>query len=133
MRYPVKKYAQALHESVKGKPQGEAEQLLRSFLKLIESYHDRSLLPRIIEHYEKIQRKSEGVVKVEATSAKKLSAKVKSDIEKKFGAKLVLVEKVHPDVLGGVKLIVNDEYLIDGTFAGRVDKLYKALMAGANK
>jgi F0F1-type ATP synthase delta subunit len=81
--------------------------------------------------YEKIRRQQEGITKVETITAKKLSDKSKADIEKKFNGKVEIAEKVHPEVIGGIKLIVNDEYQIDGTLQGRVDRLYKALMTAA--
>ncbi len=131
MRYPIKKYAQALYESSKGKSGAESEKIAKEFVALLEHYHDRSLLSRIIEQYEKIRRQREGIVKVEAITAKKLSNKTKTEIEKKFNGKVELGERVRPEVLGGLKLIINDEYQVDGTLQGRVEKLYKALMAGA--
>lgn len=131
MRYSAKKYAQALYESSKGKSSSESEKVAKTFVALLDHYHDRSLLPRVIVLYEKIRRQQEGLTKVEAITAKKLSSKSKSDIEKKFNGKVEIHEKVHPEVLGGIKLIVNDEYQIDGTMQGRVDRLYKALMAAA--
>jgi F0F1-type ATP synthase delta subunit len=133
MRYPIRKYAQALYELAKGKSAAESEKIIKAFISLLIRYNDRSLLPRIIAQYEKLRRKTEGVTKVEVTAAKKLSTKTKGDIEKKFDGKVEITEKVHPEVLGGIQLIINDEYLVDGTLQGRVEKLYKALMAGANK
>ncbi len=127
MRYSVKKYAEALYEATKGRRASEQEKLVVEFFRLLDRYHDRSLLPRIIEQYEKLRRKKEGVAKVEITMTKKVSAKIKSEIEKKVG-KAEIVEKVQPEILGGMKLIINEEYLIDGTFQGRVEKLYQALL-----
>lgn len=133
MRYSVKKYAQALYESSKGKSGAESEKVVKSFVALLDHYHDRSLLARVIEQYERIRRQSEGITKVEATTARKLSSKSKGEIEKKFGGKVEISEKVHPEVLGGVKLIINDEYLVDGTMEGKVERLYKALMASVER
>jgi F0F1-type ATP synthase delta subunit len=133
MRYSAKKYAQALYESSKGKSSSESDKVAKAFLALLDHYHDRSLLARIVEQYEKIRRQQEGITKVEAITAKKLSGQTKSEIEKKFNGKVEIGERVHPEVLGGIKLIINDEYQIDGTMQGRVEKLYKVLMAGAEK
>lgn len=131
MRYSVKKYTEALYEAVKGVRVSEQEKLVEVFISLITRYNDRSLLPRIIEHYGKLRRKKEGISKVEITMAKKVPAKVKLEIERKVGESEI-VEKIDPEVLGGVKLIINDEYLIDGTFQGRVEKLYKSLISANN-
>ncbi len=127
MRYAIKKYAEALYEATKDAKKSEAEKVTDSFIVLLNRYNDRSLLPRIIEHYERLRTKKEGVVKVEVTMAKKVPAKVRLEIEKKVG-KAEIVEKVEPEALGGVKLIINDEYLVDGTFQSRVEKLYYALV-----
>lgn len=132
MRYPVKKYAQALYESSRGKSGAESEKIAKAFVALLDHYHDRSLLPRILGLYEKIRRQQEGIIKVETITAKKLTSKIKGEIEKRFNGKVEVDEKVHPEVLGGVKLIINDEYQVDGTLKGRVDKLYKALIASAS-
>ena len=131
MRYSPKKYAQALYESSKGTSGAESEKIVKAFIALLDYYHDRSLLPRILTLYEEIRRQKEGITKVEAITAKKLSSKAKADIEKKFDGKVEISERVHPEVLGGIKLIVDDEYQIDGTLQGRVERLYKALMAAA--
>lgn len=131
MRYPIKKYAQALYEVSKGSSQAESEKIAKQFIALLTHYHDLSLLPKIIERYGRIRREIEKVVKVQATTAKKLTGKTRDEIEKKFAGRIELEERVHPEVLGGIKLIINDEYLIDNTLQGRVERLYKALMAGA--
>src|SRR5262245_58247647 len=133
MRYPIRKYAQALYELSKGASAAESDKIAKSFVKLLVRNNDRSLLPRIIEQYEKMRRKQEGITKVEVTTAKKMSSKTRGDIEKKFSGKVEISERVHPEVLGGMQLIINDEYLVDGTLQARVEKLYKALMAGANR
>ena len=128
MKYPIKKYAQALYESTAGKSQAQQEKALQSFVALLIRYNDRSLLPRIIESYGKIRRKTEGLTKVELTTAEKASGKIKTEIKKKLGEGAEMNEIVEPEVLGGLKLIINDEYLIDGTLQSRVEKLYQSLM-----
>ena len=133
MRYSSKKYAQALYESTAGQPQKEQEKILAQFLSVLERYHDHSLLPRITEAYEKIRRRREKIVKVEVVTAKKVKNSLLDQIREKFDKKVEFVEKIVPEVLGGLKLTVNDEYLIDGTFQGRVDKLYKQMMEAAEK
>ena len=128
MRYPIKKYAQALYESTVGKSEHEQEKISKAFVALLAAYNDSSLLSRIIEYYSRVRRRSEGLTKVDLTTADKASVKIKTELKKKLGERLEIDEKIDPNVLGGIKLIINDEYLIDGTFQSRVERLHQALV-----
>lgn len=131
-RYSPKKYAQALYEATKGLSDKEQSKILERFIDLLDVYNDRSLLSRIIEAYERERRKKEGIDKVEVTSAQKLPTKIRDKITARFKGKGEFVELVEPAVLGGVRLVINEEYLIDATLAGRVDRLYKSLLANTD-
>lgn len=133
MRYTPKKYAQALFEATNGVSKGEQEKFFGAFTQLLKRNNDSSLLPRILAAYEQRARAVRGEHKVRITTAKKAQKALLEKIQKRFSGKADIVEEVDERVLGGVKMLIDDQYVIDATFQGRVEQLYNHLMEAAKK
>jgi F0F1-type ATP synthase delta subunit len=133
MRYTPKKYAQALFEATNGASKSEQEKLFGAFAQLLKRNNDSSLLPRILTAYEQRARAVRGEHKVTITTAKKAQKALLEKVQKRFNGKADIVEEVDERVLGGIKVLIDDQYVIDATFQGRVEQLYNHLLEAANK
>mgnify|MGYP003394656396 FL=1 len=62
--------------------------------------------------------------KVRIESAAPVSAQLKKEISEILGKKIVLEEKTRPDLLAGIKILVDDELLIDATGKRQLERIF---------
>lgn len=96
---------------------------------LIESQR-AALLPFISEHYERLQRDHDGVIKVVITSAFALSdsdkASLVEGLAKKYGKRVDAEVKVDASLIGGARVQVGDD-VIHASVRDTLDKMAVAL------
>lgn len=130
-RYTPKQYASALFESLQEKG-AKADVVVKGFVKMLVSNYDRALLPKILMQFKKLERTKAGRHEVVLTSARPLEKSVIADVKKKVGENSGITEVVDSKVLGGVRILINDEVVIDGTLKSRVARLVDAVIKAAN-
>jgi F-type H+-transporting ATPase subunit delta len=124
--------AESIYSILKGKSK---EELHIIFKKIVEFLDKRRLLSRskdILEKLEKIINLNEDKIIVKASSAKRLSEKIKGELisilRKRYKAKeIILLEKLDEKLLGGVRLEIDDE-VIDLTVKKKIQKLQEHLI-----
>lgn len=132
-KYTAKQYAMALFDSLNEKGANKdlsADRqalIIKRFAAILTKNYDRFLFPKIAMQLKKLERGREGRHEVVVTSARPLEKDVITDIKKKVGENSVVKETVDPAVLGGVKVLVNDELVIDGTLKTRISRLVEAV------
>ena len=91
-----------------------------------------TLLPFISEHFQRLQREHEGVIKATITSAFALSDGEKTSLvdalAKKYGKKIEVDVKVDESLIGGARVQVGDE-VVHASVRDTLDKMKHALMA----
>ncbi len=91
-----------------------------------------SLLPFISEHFQRLQREHDGVVKATITSAFALSDAEKASLvealAKKYGKKIEADVKVDASLIGGARVQVGDD-VIHASVRDTLDQMKQALMA----
>jgi len=91
-----------------------------------------SLLPFIAEHYQRLLRDHDGVVKATITSAFQLSDAEKVDLvgalAKKYGKKIEADVIVDESLIGGARIKVGDD-VIHASVRDTLDQMKQALMA----
>ena len=65
----------------------------------------------IIAEFEKYAKKKSGIIELEITSARKLSDTTLNHIKKIFGEQVESIEKIDGEILGGVKIKMEDKIL----------------------
>ncbi len=123
--------AHAIYEVTKGKSGGELTSAMGDVMKFLVRKRLLSRSPGIVTSLEKIINKEEGVVKAKVLSARKLDHDIKTkiiqDLEKRYGAKkIILEEEINEKLLGGVKIEIGDE-VIDLTLKNKINKLQEHL------
>jgi F-type H+-transporting ATPase subunit delta len=91
-----------------------------------------SLLPFISEHFQRLQREHDGVVKATITSAFALSdadkASLVDALAKKYGKKVEAEVVVDESLIGGARVQVGDD-VVHASVRDTLDKMKQALMA----
>ncbi len=124
MKYRPVQYAKVLNEALVGKTGEGRKRTIVAFLKTLRRYKDTAKLGAILEEVEAEWLSANGITKVQIESAAPLSLRTKKEIESVFGKKLLLKEEVRPELLAGIKILVNGENLIDATGKRRLERLF---------
>lgn len=123
MKYRPAQYAEALHRALSGKKEPERRAIARRFAQVLMR---RRMLGRtgvILAAYEKILLRVQGVRRVRLESADPVSARVKTDISGILGVKVYFEEVGNPALLAGVKILIDDELLIDASARRQIDRM----------
>ncbi len=125
MKYPPKLYARALAEvAIPELTVVREKEIVSRFLALLKKNGDLYLLPKIVAKAEKLLREKIGIRKVTIEIARQVK-KPLEHLAKKFIQKSdILEEKINPDLIAGVKIIVNDEEQFDGSLKRKLQKLF---------
>lgn len=126
--YSSKQYAQMLSESLSGIGGGLFSLRARNFFEHLLRRRAWKLLPRILEHLERIERERQGQRLVAVTSALALEAEERRQLSSVCGAGQIQ-EQVDPALIAGV-IVVRDDIRLDGSVRGRLRKLGAALRQG---
>lgn len=131
MKVSNQQYADALYEAVKEKSQSEVNEILANFVKILAKNNQIKNAENIIGKFKETWNRKEGVVEAEVVSRGKLDGELRIEIEKyvskKYNAeKIEIIEKIDPEIKGGVVIRVRDE-IIDGSIKGQLNNLRRKL------
>ena len=127
MKISLKQYAEGLYQSVQEKNDSEIKEVIKNFVKILQSNNDVSKIDEIILSFKKIWNSENGIIEAKVVSAKELGNEIiellNSYIAELSGAKKVLVkQKVDKNILGGVVITYEDKVL-DGSLRMRLGEL----------
>ena len=125
MHYKPQFYARALSESLHARmSEKEKESLVKNFVARVLRHGDGEDLKKIIAEVERMIREKQGIRKVTIETARPQ----KFNAHKLFGKfleKSDVVEMImNPNLVAGVKIIVNDEQELDMTLKSKLQKLF---------
>jgi len=127
MKISAIQYAKTLNELTLNKTHTEIDAAVSGLAELLKKKNQTKLLPKIIEKFNGIWNKNNGIVEAEIISREKLSNelrnKVSNYVSNKYKAKKVLINNiVNESIKGGIIIRVGDE-VMDGS----VDRQLKNL------
>ncbi len=125
MKYRASQYAEALFEALEEKKPGERAGIIRSFVRMMFRHRVIGKSRAILAAYEKLVLREQGMRKVRIESPGRISDQLKKDIREILGAKIHWEEKENPDLLAGVRILVDDELLIDASAKRHVGRMLK--------
>lgn len=124
MRYSPKQYALALLAALDGKTGKKRHEVLQKFWQILTRNNEQKLWGFIVETLEKEYLKEKGVRKIELESASPPTAGLKKEIEGLLGSKLIFHEKLKPELLAGIRVLIDGEHLIDASGKTQLAKLF---------
>ncbi len=122
MKYPVKIYSKSLAQALVGKKDKEQEKILSNFVFLVKKNRDGSKLKKILEGAQNLYLKKIGKDKIvfEFARPKDNYLKILKSIVKEGD---VAEEKINPELIAGVKIIVNGEKQFDYSLANKIKNI----------
>ncbi len=101
-------FAKALYEVTKDLPKGHLPEVIEQFVLILQKNNKLKKADYIIEEFISYSKKQEGIKMIEIETARKLDHSVLAKIKKTFGEKSEITEIVNKDLLGGVRIKVDD-------------------------
>lgn len=131
MKISAAKYAQTLFELTEGKEKNEIKKIINDFLKVLVVNNDFTKANEIINEFEKIIDKQEGIVRTKVLSANELEKEsvnaISQFIKEKTDAKKIEIEQeIKKDLLGGVVIRFGDK-VIDASLKAKLRELKNKL------
>ncbi|MBI2121540.1 MAG: F0F1 ATP synthase subunit delta [Candidatus Sungbacteria bacterium] len=124
MKYSSKQYASVILSAFDGKSEKERKEILKRFVDVLAKNRDMARLGAILREIEREFLKKSGRKKIWVESVSPVSDDLRQEIEKTVAGKTYLYEKINPSLLAGLRILINDELLIDASAKRQIDKLF---------
>lgn len=124
MKYPAKIYAKALVELALKKGEKEKE-IVINFLNLLKKNNDLQGASKIIELCQKFYFKKTGKKKIVLEVARKLNKDNREMLNDLAEDSDLIEEKINPDLIAGIKIIVNEEKQFDQSVLNKLKKIFQ--------
>ena len=125
MKYSNKQYANSLLSALEGKSAKTQGEAIRKFLVILQRNGDGAKKNQILEEVRREYFKKSGMHKVDVEMAAQAPASLKKDIESALGKSIVLKEIMNPAVIGGIKILIDDEVLVDASIRTQLDRMFQ--------
>lgn len=125
MKYPAHFYAKALAEVIMEASGKREDEIVQRFIALVRKNGDEAHLRKIVEEAARFVRGKSGVRKVTMEIARVPGGAQRKMLQHLTKPGDVIQEKINPELVAGVKIIVNDELQFDGSLKGKLDKIFK--------
>jgi F0F1-type ATP synthase delta subunit len=124
MKYSAKQYAAALVAAVRGKSSSEQKEVMRRFFLLILRHGLWSRRALIIKEVKRQYLKELGMREVLVSAPEPLNSGTRKEIKRVIGKNIFWQEAVEPELLAGLKILIDEEVLIDASGKTQLDKLF---------
>jgi F0F1-type ATP synthase delta subunit len=130
MKYATHIYAKALVEVLDDaakKGSKDDEHIAKNFLAMIKRNGDEAHLKKILEEASRFARGKSGVRKVTVESARELNPSQKAMMKDFIKPGDVVEERIDPELIAGIKIVLNDELQFDGSLKNKLNKVLGTL------
>jgi F0F1-type ATP synthase delta subunit len=124
MKYPVHAYADAFLSLIEEHPEKKGE-IVKGFARTLRSSGDAENADKIIACVEEKMARKEGRAKIKIYSARILPDALIQKIKNTFGKDSLVSHVIAPEIIAGVKIVVNDEIMIDATLKKKLELITK--------
>lgn len=124
MKYTTKHYAKALLSVLSEKSAHERNVILQKFIKIISKHGALKNLGFILQETERQYLKNSETKKILLESVAPAPEELKHEIKTILGRKNLILEKINPGILAGIKIVVNNELLVDASARTQLRKLF---------
>lgn len=124
MKYTTKQYASTLLSSLDGKTSKGQGEVIKKFLVVLQKNGDFAKRNQILKEAESQHFKKNGIHRVSVELASEIPANLEKEIEAALGKKIVFEAHKNKDILGGIKILVDDEILVDASARAQIARLF---------
>ncbi len=130
MQSKARTYAQVMVRALDGASEGEAAQKVQRLKRLLYKRGDFKHISNILREFARAWDERKGR-KAIVVSAQPLAESTKADMQKRLEKSgYTLQERIDPTVIGGTALYLGNDYVIDSTIRGKLQRLSKLLQHG---
>ena len=125
----IKNYAKALADIASPKPKGEGgsgstDKKVKNFLALVKKNGLERKLKEIVEMAENIILAKKGNNKITLLTARKITASQKKLLQNVAKDGDRITEKINPEIIAGVKIIINDSKQFDASMQKKLQNIF---------
>ncbi|HBT81794.1 hypothetical protein A2757_03205 [Candidatus Giovannonibacteria bacterium RIFCSPHIGHO2_01_FULL_48_47] len=124
MKYPAEIYAQALFEALEEDGGKEESKALKRFSALLEKNNDADNFEKILRAFEKIIVEKSGGKFVTLEFSRPVDENLVKKLSSIFSKKDFVEFRERPELLAGVRILIDGEKELDFSFQGRLNKLF---------
>ena len=123
-----RQFAKALYEVTKDLPEKNIPEVIKQFFLILQKNNKLKKIDNIVEEFINYSKKQNGIQDIEIESARPLEQSTLNKIKKIFGEKSEVTEKINKDLLGGVRIKV-DDLIYDASLQKQLIKLKQSLIS----
>ena len=124
MKYTSRMYGVALVSLLKGKSLTEQKVIVRRFVRVMRKNCDWARRARIMRAVQRQWLKDQGLTHIRIESPEPLAKDAEKEIKKIFGGAVFLDAHTAPGLLAGIRILIDEETLIDATARRGMDRLF---------
>ncbi|MEK7066001.1 MAG: F0F1 ATP synthase subunit delta [Patescibacteria group bacterium] len=124
MKYSPAVYSKALMGALAEESVESQEKIVENFVKLLKRSGDIEKIDNIMSVIEKATIKKKGGRTVDVIVPRKLPEALLSKIKNSFTAKDKITIKIDEKIISGVKIIIDDEKIIDNSLATTLKRMF---------
>lgn len=121
-------FAKALYEVTKDLPEAKISEVVKQFFLVLQKNNKLNKINYIIDEFIKYSKKQSGIKTVNVETAHPADQDLLNKIKKVFGQDAEISQTLNKDLLGGVKIKVDDT-IYDGSLKTQLSKLKQSLLA----
>ena len=125
MKYSISDYAKALDRAL-ANPKSDKSAIVKNFLGLMRHNGDEGRAKKILNAAARFSRGRNAMREVMVESARPLVQSQQALVKKFLKPSDVVAYTIDPDLVAGVKMVVNDEMQFDGSLKAKLDTLFGA-------
>ena len=126
MKYRPQQYAQALFAACEQKSDAEQKKIVKRFAELLVRHQAIGKTSAICAAYEKLELRSKGMRNVRLETVDGSTEKLKMEIHAILGKHIHIEETTNSNLLGGLKILIDGEILIDASAQRQMKDLFIA-------
>jgi F0F1-type ATP synthase delta subunit len=124
MKYSVHDYAKALAQAIITSKAKDQDAIAKHFLAVVRKHGDEASLRKILDEAGRIVRSAEDIRKVTITSARPLDPAQEKMVKEILKKDDVAERKIDPELIAGIRIVLNDEMQFDGSLKGKLDNVF---------
>ncbi len=124
MKYAPELYAQAFFSVWDTTPPRKRSQCLKRFVQTVAKYGDNARFRKIVLALEEEATRRKGGRVVEFEFARPISPSLLSRLADAFSPRDLIRVRVKPDLIAGVRMVVNGERQLDTTLRRKIDDMF---------